>query len=114
MGRAIRLGISWINKSEFKSGATAIVVGETMGEASTLSPAEHDAIIRAAVNTSRSRIHGSERHLLSRTKSVEPSHQRCVQALGYGERRRWNLANCAPRRVLVLRLEHCLRHLFDE
>src|ERR1035437_6420015 len=41
---------------QIKSGATAIVVGETMGEASTLSPAEHDAIIRAAVNTSRSRI----------------------------------------------------------
>jgi 4-hydroxy-tetrahydrodipicolinate synthase len=41
---------------QIKSGATAIVVGETMGEASTLSPAEHDAIIRAAVNISRSRI----------------------------------------------------------
>src|SRR5665811_1502921 len=36
--------------------ASPIVVGETMGEASTLSPAEHDAIIRAAVNISRSRI----------------------------------------------------------
>src|SRR5665213_829153 len=41
---------------QIKSDATAIVVGETMGEASTLSPAEHDAVIRAAVNTSRSRI----------------------------------------------------------
>ena len=41
---------------QIKSDATAIVVGETMGEASTLSPAEHDAIIRAAVNISRSRI----------------------------------------------------------
>src|SRR5665647_3532072 len=36
--------------------ASPIVVGETMGEASTLSPAEHDAIIRAAVNISQSRI----------------------------------------------------------
>ena len=41
---------------QIKSGATAILVGETMGEASTLSSAEHDAVIRTAVNISRSRV----------------------------------------------------------
>lgn len=41
---------------QIKAGATAIVVGETTGEASTLRPEEHDAIIRSAVAISRSRI----------------------------------------------------------
>ena len=40
---------------QIRSGATAILVGETMGEASTLSQAEHDAIIRVAVKTSDGR-----------------------------------------------------------
>jgi 4-hydroxy-tetrahydrodipicolinate synthase len=41
---------------QIRSGATAIVVGETMGEASTLSPEEHGEIIAAAVRISRGRI----------------------------------------------------------
>lgn len=41
---------------QIKAGATAIVVGDTMGEASTLRSAEHDAIVRRAVSVSRSRI----------------------------------------------------------
>jgi 4-hydroxy-tetrahydrodipicolinate synthase len=38
------------------AGATAIVVGETAGETSTLTPAEHDAIVRAAVNLAQGRV----------------------------------------------------------
>jgi 4-hydroxy-tetrahydrodipicolinate synthase len=41
---------------QIEAGASAIVVGETAGEASTLTPAEHDRIIRAAVETARGRI----------------------------------------------------------
>jgi 4-hydroxy-tetrahydrodipicolinate synthase len=40
---------------QIRSGVTAILVGETMGEVSTLSQAEHDAIIRVAVKTSHGR-----------------------------------------------------------
>lgn len=40
---------------QIKSGATAIV-GETMGEASTLSREEHEEIISAAANIARGRI----------------------------------------------------------
>jgi 4-hydroxy-tetrahydrodipicolinate synthase len=41
---------------QIRSGATAIVVGETMGEASTLSPREHGEIVGAAVRIARGRI----------------------------------------------------------
>jgi 4-hydroxy-tetrahydrodipicolinate synthase len=41
---------------QVRSGATAIVVGETMGEASTLSPKEHGEIVAAAVRIARGRI----------------------------------------------------------
>jgi 4-hydroxy-tetrahydrodipicolinate synthase len=41
---------------QIAAGASAIVVGETAGEASTLTPAEHERIIRAAVETARGRI----------------------------------------------------------
>lgn len=40
---------------QIAAGATALVVGETMGEDSTLSHAEHSALIRIAVRTSRGR-----------------------------------------------------------
>ena len=40
---------------QIEAGVTAIVVGETAGEASTLTPAEHDTIIRAAVGIARGR-----------------------------------------------------------
>ena len=42
---------------QIAAGASAIVVGETAGEASTLTPAEHGALIRAAVETARGRSH---------------------------------------------------------
>ncbi|QWG19461.1 4-hydroxy-tetrahydrodipicolinate synthase [Bradyrhizobium sediminis] len=41
---------------QIKAGVTAIVVGETAGEASTLTPAEHEAIVRAAVGIARGRV----------------------------------------------------------
>jgi 4-hydroxy-tetrahydrodipicolinate synthase len=41
---------------QIEAGASAIVVGETAGEASTLTPAEHDRIIRAAVEAAHGRI----------------------------------------------------------
>jgi 4-hydroxy-tetrahydrodipicolinate synthase len=41
---------------QIDAGADAIVVGETAGEASTLTPAEHQDIVRAAVGISRGRI----------------------------------------------------------
>jgi 4-hydroxy-tetrahydrodipicolinate synthase len=41
---------------QIRLGVTAIVVAETSGEFSTLAPAEHDAVIRAAAETSRGRV----------------------------------------------------------
>jgi 4-hydroxy-tetrahydrodipicolinate synthase len=41
---------------QIEAGANGIVVAETAGEASTLSPAEHDAVVRAAVKTARGRV----------------------------------------------------------
>jgi 4-hydroxy-tetrahydrodipicolinate synthase len=40
---------------QIEAGVSAIVVGETAGEASTLTPAEHDTLIRAAVGIARGR-----------------------------------------------------------
>jgi 4-hydroxy-tetrahydrodipicolinate synthase len=41
---------------QIEAGVSAIVVGETAGEASTLTPAEHDSIVRAAVEIAHGRI----------------------------------------------------------
>jgi 4-hydroxy-tetrahydrodipicolinate synthase len=41
---------------QIDAGVPAIVVGETAGEASTLTPAEHEAIVRAAVEIARGRV----------------------------------------------------------
>src|SRR5260370_28960637 len=38
---------------QIEAGVRAIVVGETAGEAATLTPAEHDSIVRAAVGIAR-------------------------------------------------------------
>src|SRR5260221_13958579 len=40
---------------QIEAGVAAIVVGETAGETSTLTPAEHDAIVRAAIEIARGR-----------------------------------------------------------
>jgi 4-hydroxy-tetrahydrodipicolinate synthase len=42
---------------QIEAGVMAIVVGETAGEASTLTPAEHDTMVRAAVKVARGRVH---------------------------------------------------------
>lgn len=42
---------------QIKAGVSAIVVGETTGEAPTLTPDEHEAIVRAAVEVARGRAH---------------------------------------------------------
>ncbi len=41
---------------QIEAGVSAIVVAETAGEASTLTPAEHDTIIRAAVDIAKGRV----------------------------------------------------------
>jgi 4-hydroxy-tetrahydrodipicolinate synthase len=41
---------------QMAAGVSAIVVGETAGESSTLTPAEHDSIVRAAVDVARGRV----------------------------------------------------------
>ena len=41
---------------QIEAGVSAIVVGETAGEASTLTPAEHDSIVRTAVEIARGRV----------------------------------------------------------
>jgi 4-hydroxy-tetrahydrodipicolinate synthase len=41
---------------QIRAGVTAIVAGETTGEASTLTPAEHDAIVRTAVEIANGRV----------------------------------------------------------
>src|ERR1700730_17324952 len=41
---------------QIEAGASAIVVGETAGETATLTPAEHDRIVRATVETARGRV----------------------------------------------------------
>ena len=45
-----------ICERQVEAGASAIVVAETAGEASNLTAAEHDAVVRAAVRTARGRI----------------------------------------------------------
>jgi 4-hydroxy-tetrahydrodipicolinate synthase len=41
---------------QIAAGCNALVVGETAGEMATLTPDEHDALVRAAVRTARGRI----------------------------------------------------------
>ncbi len=41
---------------QIEAGVSAIVVGETAGEASTLTPVEHDSLVRAAVEIARGRV----------------------------------------------------------
>src|ERR1700716_1494930 len=41
---------------QIQAGVSAVVVGETAGKACTRTPAEHDTIVRAAVEIARGRI----------------------------------------------------------
>jgi 4-hydroxy-tetrahydrodipicolinate synthase len=65
---------------QIDAGASAIVVAETAGEAPTLTTGEHQAIVRAAVSTSRGRISviagagsNSTSHAIELTKQAEAS-----------------------------------------
>jgi 4-hydroxy-tetrahydrodipicolinate synthase len=76
-------GVDWtafamLCESQIEAGADAIVVAETSGEASTLAPAEHDAIVRAAVRTARGRVRiiagagsNATSHAIERTRLAE-------------------------------------------
>jgi zinc transporter ZupT len=45
-----------LRERQVQAGVSAILIGETAGEASTLTPAEHDSIVRAAVEIARGRV----------------------------------------------------------
>lgn len=47
---------SMLCERQIRAGVSAIVAGETSGEASTLTPAEHEAVVRTAVDVARGRI----------------------------------------------------------
>ena len=55
-GRIDLAALARLCETQIEAGVAAIVVGETAGEAATLTPAEHDRIVRAAVETARGRI----------------------------------------------------------
>src|ERR1700681_124640 len=55
-GRIDLPALARLCERQIEAGASAIVVGETAGEAATLTPAEHDRIIRTAVETARGRV----------------------------------------------------------
>jgi 4-hydroxy-tetrahydrodipicolinate synthase len=46
----------WLCERQVEAGAEAIIVAETAGEMSTLTMAEHGAVVRAAVRTARGRV----------------------------------------------------------
>lgn len=50
-------GFAQLCERQIAVGAAAIVVGETAGETSTLTPAERDLLIRSAVEVSGKRVH---------------------------------------------------------
>jgi 4-hydroxy-tetrahydrodipicolinate synthase len=47
---------AWLCERQIAAGVPAVVVCETAGEASTLTPAERDSVIRAAVRLARGRV----------------------------------------------------------
>src|SRR6202050_588363 len=55
-GRIDLAALTRLCERQIEAGVSAIVVGETAGEASTLTPVEHDRIVRAAVEVARARI----------------------------------------------------------
>jgi 4-hydroxy-tetrahydrodipicolinate synthase len=63
---------------QIRAGVSAIVAGETSGEASSLTPAEHETLIRAAVEIARGRIRiiagagsNSTSHAIEQTRSAK-------------------------------------------
>jgi dihydrodipicolinate synthetase family protein len=55
-GRVDVSALARLCERQIAAGVSAIVVCETAGEASTLSPAEHEFVIRAAVDIARGRV----------------------------------------------------------
>jgi 4-hydroxy-tetrahydrodipicolinate synthase len=55
-GRLDLAAFAKLCERQIEADVSAIVVGETAGEASTLTPLEHDAIVRAAVEIARGRV----------------------------------------------------------
>jgi 4-hydroxy-tetrahydrodipicolinate synthase len=55
-GRIDLTAFARLCERQITSGVSAIVVGETAGEAATLTPAEHDTIFHAAVEIARGRV----------------------------------------------------------
>jgi 4-hydroxy-tetrahydrodipicolinate synthase len=55
-GRLDLAAFAKLCERQIEAGVSAIVVGETAGEASTLTPAEHDTIVRTAVEIAHGRI----------------------------------------------------------
>jgi 4-hydroxy-tetrahydrodipicolinate synthase len=49
-------GFAELCERQIEAGVPAVVVGETAGEASTLTPAEHETMIHAAVEIARGRV----------------------------------------------------------
>jgi 4-hydroxy-tetrahydrodipicolinate synthase len=45
-----------LSERQIAAGVSAVVVGETAGEASTLTPVEHERLVRAAVEIARGRV----------------------------------------------------------
>jgi len=65
---------------QIEAGVSAIVAGEITGEASTLTPAEHETIVRAAVDMARGRVRviagagsNSTSHAIELTRRAEAS-----------------------------------------
>ncbi|MDB5583165.1 MAG: dapA [Bradyrhizobium sp.] len=63
---------------QIKAGVSAIVAGETTGESSTLTPAEHETLVRAAVEIARGRVRiiagagsNSTSHAIEQTRRAE-------------------------------------------
>jgi len=75
-GRIDLAALARLCERQIEAGVSAIVVGETAGEASTLTPAEHDRIIRAAVETARGRI---------RVRAGSNSTRQAIELTGHAE-----------------------------
>jgi 4-hydroxy-tetrahydrodipicolinate synthase len=55
-GRIDLAAFAKLCERQIEAGVSAIAVGETTGEASTLTPAEHETIVRSAVTIARGRV----------------------------------------------------------
>src|SRR3979409_1832024 len=73
---------------QIEAGVSGIVVCETAGEASTLTPAEQETIIRAAVDVARGRIRviaGAGSNSTSQAIEITRSAQECCAEVGLAD-----------------------------